>query len=238
MRSLERTLAARDARIAGLQKNEDLLNARIADLEAENELLAQPTNTDKDVEACHLMIAEMDARLTQADAMAEALEAIAKQKRPDEMTDDEYADADLDGGYDTCITTALAALAAWRKGQTSSPSQEPATYHGSQMHQAVKARDKIVNDVMNAHPIHRITATDQPLNARQNELMALIGTEWQQAPLCTNSATLLSLRDRGLIEHRLKPGVSASYAFTRPWNSSAFQWRRCQPTPPPGRPSL
>ena len=65
-----------------------------------------------------------------------------------------------------------------------------------------------------------------PLSTRQNNAYAQIGHDWQKAPRGTLSQTLLALRDRGLIESRLSPGVVPLLAFHDPWHSSSYQWRR------------
>jgi len=55
------------------------MEARIKDLERDNELLCEPTNTDKDVMACHEMIRDQDKELTalrtQLSTLAADLEA-------------------------------------------------------------------------------------------------------------------------------------------------------------------
>jgi hypothetical protein len=62
------------------------------------------------------------------------------------------------------------------------------------------------------------------LTAAQKELMAKLTHEWARVSPHTKAGTLLSLRDKGIIEGRGNPSYGMA-CMEMQYNSAAWQWR-------------
>lgn len=64
------------------------------------------------------------------------------------------------------------------------------------------------------------------LSNLQRDTLTALTREWSHAPGGTTTATLLSLRDRGLIESRRTPGTGHPPRSEATFDSVHFQWKR------------
>lgn len=62
------------------------------------------------------------------------------------------------------------------------------------------------------------------LTDNQRKTLNLISGDWAKSPPLVRTATLLSLKDRRLIERRNTPGLERR--CFEPYTSEAYQWRR------------
>ena len=66
-----------------------------------------------------------------------------------------------------------------------------------------------------------MTRSQEKLTHAQRDVLIVMGNVWKQAPAGSKSATLLSLKARGLVDCRSRVGA---FSFD-PWTSYAWQWR-------------
>jgi hypothetical protein len=64
----------------------------------------------------------------------------------------------------------------------------------------------------------------KPLNEKQKKALAMFSTEWAVAPLEVHISTLMSLRDRGLIEGKMT--MSWRVCLMLGYKSGAYHWRQ------------
>lgn len=63
----------------------------------------------------------------------------------------------------------------------------------------------------------------KPLNEKQKNAMSLFSSEWLVAPLGVHISTLMSLRDRGLIEGKMV--MAWQICIQLGYKSGAYHWR-------------
>lgn len=70
-------------------------------------------------------------------------------------------------------------------------------------------------------------ARPRPLTKHHRSALLEITRRWKEAPLLVKSATLLSLRERGLLEMRIKPVISniVGAAMRMPYHCFPYEWR-------------